>query len=344
MTRQRRALLIAGLGVGFCVAGTPAGAQIFESVGVRAAGMAGAFVAVADDATATYWNPAGLATGAFFSLTLDLQRADAFPRGRTGPNAGGAGLDGSAFQFGLSFPALGLSYYRTRSSEVRHDTRIAEVPEPGREDQRLEAQALGSLITHHTGISLVQSLVDRVAVGATLKFVRGIATLEPAEPGPLPEQLDLAAMLVGRASNTVDADLGAMAEFGVARAGFVVRNVRAPRFETIHGDRLRLERQVRAGLAIMPRHETTLSVDLDLTRTTTAMGDRRSLAAGVEQWVHRRWGVRGGLRVNTVEAARPVGAAGASVTARRWLWIDGQVTYGHRDGDRGWGLSTRIDF
>src|SRR4029453_5176655 len=42
---------------------TSAAAQVgFEPVGTRAQGMAGAFVAVADDATATYWNPAGLAS------------------------------------------------------------------------------------------------------------------------------------------------------------------------------------------------------------------------------------------------------------------------------------------
>ena len=35
-------------------------AQPYESLGVRALGMGGAFVAVADDATAAYWNPAGL--------------------------------------------------------------------------------------------------------------------------------------------------------------------------------------------------------------------------------------------------------------------------------------------
>ena len=41
-------------------------------VGTRAAGMAGAFVAVADDATAVYWNPAGIATGSFVSAVLDI--------------------------------------------------------------------------------------------------------------------------------------------------------------------------------------------------------------------------------------------------------------------------------
>ena len=33
--------------------------------------MAEAFVAVADDATAIYWNPAGMATGAILSFVLD---------------------------------------------------------------------------------------------------------------------------------------------------------------------------------------------------------------------------------------------------------------------------------
>ena len=50
---------------------TPSPAQVFESIGTRATGVAGAFVAVADDATAAYWNPAGLTTGGFFSMLVD---------------------------------------------------------------------------------------------------------------------------------------------------------------------------------------------------------------------------------------------------------------------------------
>ena len=34
-------------------------------------GMAGAFVAVADDATAVYWIPAGVGTGSIVSVVLD---------------------------------------------------------------------------------------------------------------------------------------------------------------------------------------------------------------------------------------------------------------------------------
>ena len=54
----------------------PAAAQIYEAVGTRAQGMGGAFVAVADDASAVYWNPGGLASGAFFGLTIDYNTAD----------------------------------------------------------------------------------------------------------------------------------------------------------------------------------------------------------------------------------------------------------------------------
>src|SRR5688500_12796217 len=53
---------------------SPASAQTFETAGARALGMGGAFVAVADDVTAIWWNPAGLATGGFFGLAVELHK------------------------------------------------------------------------------------------------------------------------------------------------------------------------------------------------------------------------------------------------------------------------------
>ena len=43
-------------------------AQVIETVGSRALGMGGAFVAVASDSSATWWNPAGIAAGPFVDI------------------------------------------------------------------------------------------------------------------------------------------------------------------------------------------------------------------------------------------------------------------------------------
>ncbi|PWT84196.1 MAG: hypothetical protein C5B57_05305, partial [Blastocatellia bacterium] len=58
------------------IAPSAARAQVYETAGIRAQGLGGAFVAVADDATATWWNPAGLASGAFFNGVFEYSRRD----------------------------------------------------------------------------------------------------------------------------------------------------------------------------------------------------------------------------------------------------------------------------
>lgn len=73
-------------------------AQPFETIGVRALGMGGAFVGVADDASAVWWNPAGLATGGIFSMSVEYESLD---------ERSGAGIF-------TGTPPLGLGYVRTR--------------------------------------------------------------------------------------------------------------------------------------------------------------------------------------------------------------------------------------
>src|SRR5690242_11957337 len=85
-------------------------AQSNERLGTRAQGMAGAFVGVADDASAVYWNPAGLARGAYFSLVIDGNNADSAPA--TQSNA----IRTSGWLVALTTPALGISYYRLNTS------------------------------------------------------------------------------------------------------------------------------------------------------------------------------------------------------------------------------------
>src|SRR5437867_6633386 len=98
--------------LGMAMAGwaSAAGAQTFDTVGTRAEGMGGAFVAVADDASAAYWNPAGFAAGNFFTMVLD-QSTVKINSGDTEGAASGSGLLVS-----LGMPALRLSYYRLRST------------------------------------------------------------------------------------------------------------------------------------------------------------------------------------------------------------------------------------
>ena len=120
-------------------------AQAFETVGVRALGMGGAFVAVADDATANYWNPAGL-IDVFFSGVLDVQRIDTRLDPHPTRREGASNLTTFA---SLASPTLGLSYYRLRSWQV---ARVVKGPE-GR-----DVASLTSLVTHHGAMTVVQPL------------------------------------------------------------------------------------------------------------------------------------------------------------------------------------------
>ena len=92
-----------------------ASAQGFEAVGTRALGMGGAFVAVADDASAVYWNPAGHATGAFLSLVADTNRSETRLNRSESETAA---VDESGLLLIFSTSTSGFSYYRLRSNQI----------------------------------------------------------------------------------------------------------------------------------------------------------------------------------------------------------------------------------
>ncbi|MDE3155650.1 MAG: conjugal transfer protein TraF [Acidobacteriota bacterium] len=331
------------------LATSPAAAQTFESVGIRALGMGGAFVAVADDASATYWNPAGLATGAYFGALLERTQSEVI----SGRGTPGAGLDGgrrdTATSFGMAFPALGLSYYRIQESRLA----AAAASAVGR--QEVGSAGVSSLRTGQFGVSLVQSLLPGITVGTTLKWVRGTVAEAPA--GVAGESaaaaLDRADALGGRTGSAFDLDLGAMASYGPIRLGIVAKNVREPEFQAPDGGTpVQLTRQVRVGAAVAPElsgrgrlQGFTVAVDADLTRSMTALGERRHVAAGAEAWLlNRRLGIRGGFRVNTLNQALPVGTAGVSVALHSGVYLDGEISRGEDATARGWGLGARVTF
>lgn len=321
-------------------------AQDFAAVGTRAAGMGGAFVGVADDASAIYWNPAGLAAGAYFSLVLDGVTSEVTPEGRA------MGGDRSSFLLGLAMPALGVGYYRLQSRSTQPVPTLlpAESQWSSRNLSVAPELRLDTLITHHGGITLVQSLWPGVAVGTTLKLVRGIAASGAVSGATADEGLDSeAAEILGRASNTFDVDIGVMASGGPLRAGLTIRNVREPEFEAAGSDRvLTLERQARAGVSYLIAPNWVAAADFDLLRTRDIAGDRRDIAVGVEGRPLDRLTVRSGAALNTVEApgddgsSRRAFSVGASYAAKASVFIDGHFTAGNERAGRQWGVAARF--
>lgn len=304
--------------------------------------MGGAFVATVDDASAIYWNPGALASGAFFSLVLDYNGAKATPESSIR-----AGSESATF-LGIAMPALGLGYYRLRTTNVAESA----VP-PDRLDVPRSIDGLGirvsSLVTHHAGVTLVQSLTDHIAVGTTLKLVRGVAAAGFVAPADSDDLLDAAESLVGSAGNEFDADIGVLATFGTVRLGLTARNVREPEFEIPGGEEgLQLERQVRAGASVTLADNLLAAIDVDLTKNRATTGEIRNLAAGAETRIGRRAFVRGGFRFNTLgdhpDGRTPVGTAGGSYAVLASMLVDGAVTFGGDRASRGWGIGARVIF
>lgn len=257
-------------------------AQSTEPVGVRAAGMGGAFTAVADDGTAPFWNPAGLASGALAGVTLDFND-----------------LDRRSAQFvGLATPPLGVSYFRSTSTVPPSSDRNGPV---------------GSFVVHHGGVTLVQSIGDGgLAVGTTLGVVHG------------------------NGATAFSADAGVMLAGGLGSIGLTVHNLTEPSLGGVA-----LERRARAGVAVHVREDLLVAADADLTRTSTGEGERREAAVGVEAHPHPRAWLRSGFRWNTSgegPGAAPIGSIGGSMAVYGSVRADAQVSFGSKDGDRGWGV------
>jgi hypothetical protein len=312
------------------VSSAPAAAQAVETIGSRALGMGGAFVAVANDSSATWWNPAGLAAGPF--LDMSLARAVTFQDEEL------PAWRGQGSWFAVGTPPLGLSYYRLRLTSLGPPVEDAGTP-------------VVTVPVTLFGVTLVQTLFDGVHAGATLKYARGTFRSawdeDLARPGDSigarlarGEDLDSG----GRTDHRFDADVGIIAVRGALRAGGVLRQIRRPRFGEVT-----LPRQARIGAAF-DGHEIgtiplTVAFDADLRAYETSSGPRRVVALGAEQWLFdRRVAVRGGGRINTAGARERATTFGASYAAQAGLYLDGHLVRGGAAGERGWGLAARVSF
>ena len=320
-------------------------AQGVETVGIRALGMGGAFVAVADDASATYWNPAGLVTGDVVSVVAEsglgrvenglLPQAPGTPPGTyTSSRVGGTLIAIGAWPVGATF-------YRIPATAARVLT-AGPVPSP-----QGALASMWRLTTTHVGVNVLQTLLPGLHVGTTVKYVHGSAGGSLLTPAP-PDPLDAAGNLPTAGNHRFDMDAGVMADIGRVKLGLTARNLFEPGFDAPQpGLRFELERLFRAGVAVRAAEGLMVSLDADLTRSTDpGTGLRRSLAAGAEQrfW-QRRAAVRGGFRVSTTGETRPVLTTGGSIALRSGMYADAYAAFALDETDRdAFGVGLRVAF
>ena len=342
---QRAMAAIALCGVVGMASASTLEAQGFELVGARARGMGGAFVAVADDASATWWNPAGLPSTLIFDGVADLAALNSIPD-RPIEDASTAGQD-RALLVAAAFPVAALSYTRV------HQWRLEPVPTAGPSAGREEGgrvPAAQSLLTQHFGVSLAQSLGDAVVVGVTARLVRGGVSSARSVGGSIDEAFDRAADATRASATTGDVDAGVLVRLSRVRIGLSARNLAAPTFTGLDGVSWTLDRRVRAGVAVVAdadragRHLWVVAADADLTRDDQVAGSWRGVGDGVERWIAgRRVAVRGGVEASTAGAARTAATGGVSVAVPGGFFLDVAGVAGAQRR-RGWGLSAHVMF
>ncbi len=300
---------------------------VFESVGIRALGMAGAFVAVADDASAAYWNPAGLAVGGPLATTIEWNR---FQTGNQKvPPEPGPTLRNSSFASVTSWP-VGVSYGRLRSTWLSTG--------PGGEviAERIE--------TFQFGGTIVQTVVPGLVIGSTLKYLHGSYATGPAGAATVEDALDQGQDLDGPGQNHFDFDIGLMADLKKVRVGVTGRNLLEPQFTSAAGTAIKLQRLTRAGVAFLPTAGLTLAMDVDLDTVDLRDGLRRMIAVGGEGRLGSRVAVRGGVRWDSKGDPDTVTALGMSVSLRARFWLEGYYSRGQRDEDRSFGIGFRAGY
>ena len=287
--------------------------------------MGGAFIAVANDSSATWWNPAGLATGPFIDASMASARTEVAGRQPARRDR----VTSAAF----GTPPFGVGYYHLYITDIRA-LPTAQGP-AGREDG-LASVPKRSLYASQLGVTFVQSVFPGVHAGTTLKYVR-VDTGEEAERR--------------QAQGVFDLDVGVIAVRGPLRIGGVVRNIREPEFgvdvASVSSARARIPRQYRIGVAFdgeaVGRVPLTIALDADVRTYETLSGDRRVVAAGAERWLfERRLALRVGGRINTVGGHERAVTGGASIFIRRGLCVDGHLVGGGTTDERGWGLAARV--
>ena len=284
-------------------------AQTFGEIGTRAEGMGGAFVAIADDSSAVYWNPAGIATGTTFDFQVSVAK-------------------GSTVFVGAAMPVFGLSYYR-----VHEAAGLPTVSLPGsRQNEGSGEVRVRPFTTSNVGVTVVQTVVPGLVIGATTRLVTGgVETFESRttadiDAGAMVSAWDIRFGLTARNIREPEFET----ESGVVRMQrqFRVGAALAPRSlpTGVHGP-------------------FSLALDADLTTTIGPFGRRRGAAVGGEYWLARGLvGVRGGVRWSTLGDSSRAFSGGITVKLPRSVYVEGQMTKADESDETRWNIGGRLTF
>lgn len=284
-------------------------AQTFGGIGTRAEGMGGAFVALADDASAVYWNPAGIATGAIFDLQVS------------------SGSDGKRF-VGAALPVLAASYYRTRDA-----TGLPTVSgSADRQNGGSGEVQVRTLTTSNVGVTVVQTVVPGLVMGTTARIVRG-----GLDGGDTRTTVDVDA---GAMVSAWDVRFGVTAR-NLREPAFEAPGGRVQMHRQFRVGAALAPRSLPTGV----HGPYSLAVDVDVTSTPDLRGKRRMAAVGGEYWVAKGLvGARAGVRWSTLGDSHRAFSGGFTVRLPRSVHVEGQVTKDNELEAKEWTVGARVTF
>lgn len=353
----------------------------FVISGPRAMGMGGAGVAVTTNALATYWNPAGLAMTQTVDIRVqggglaidrlgfgdalnDLEKFNTTDTSPTNlvraqeiadrinqPGAavsvnGSAGLyvkghfGEHAFGFNVSDVATGGGFVSTPVQATQPGGIGTPITVAGQ-------MALRGLEARQLAFSYAYAFSDKTfAIGITAKVIQGASyngstDLQSGSGVSTTDHFGKPTI-----STTYGIDIGAIYRpSSLIRFGIVAKDINTPTFDAAGGGELKLDPQVRGGIAINPYSSLTLTADVDVTSNKTFVPGVKSqlLSLGLEQTILSEFlSFRVGTFKNMQDASSPfIPTAGLGL---RWFMFRADAGGGYDFREKGALVSASISF
>jgi hypothetical protein len=353
----------------------------FVISGPRAMGMGGAGVAVTTNALATYWNPAGLAMTQTVDIRVQggglaidrlgfgdaLNDLEKFNTSDTSPtnlvraqeiadriNQPGAAVsvNGSAGlyvkgHFGEHAFGFNVSDVATGGGFVSRPVQATQPGGIGTPITVAGQMALRGLEARQLAFSYAYAFSDKTfAIGITAKVIQGASyngstDLQSGSGVSTTDHFGKPTI-----STTYGIDIGAIYRpSSLIRFGIVAKDINTPTFAAAGGGELKLDPQVRGGIAINPYSSLTLTADVDVTSNKTFVPGVKSqlLSLGLEQTILSEFlSFRIGTFKNMQDASSPfIPTAGLGL---RWFMFRADAGGGYDFREKGALVSASISF